>query len=250
MARICPGQRGYSSSTEILLKQPCISSFPPQQSISMRDGNMACNRLALCLHSGIEAFSLTHLLWALWYFCPRSTISIGVQLTRLLAGFSLFFWKTPCTLTHCRSLVIFFPDNQTAVCLLPTYMSWEIENSLRLFNPSLAQFKRTYNLQEGVLEFLPPCPDTSYMNQSRMTRMHTKPNITRNKVYKNLVCGIGSLNLVPPLLGPAQPFATSWRLWLLYPAVVNLDGLEISFWSHSQEESLGARKGIRVAELC
>lgn len=80
-------------------------------------------------------------------------------------------------------------------------MSWEIENSLRLFNPSLAQFKRTYNLQEeGALEFLFPCPDTSYMNQSRMTRMHTKPDITRNKVYKNLLCGTGSPNLVPTLL--------------------------------------------------
>lgn len=113
-ARICPGQRGYSSLTEVLIKDNLSFPVSVLSSQSMRDGNVVWNWLALCLHSAIEAFSLTHLLWA----CPRSTISTEIQPTGLLAEFSLSF------LTHCSSLVIFFPDNQTAVCSLLTYSKY------------------------------------------------------------------------------------------------------------------------------
>lgn len=101
-------------------------------SLSMRDGNMACNRLALCLHSGIEAFSS---FWALWYSCPRSTISTGIQLTRLLAGFSLFL-KKPMHFNPLQVLADFFP-RQPHGCLFTAHLQWVYNRRLKTFSQTV-----------------------------------------------------------------------------------------------------------------
>lgn len=224
-------------------------------SLSLRDGNVACYRLAFYLHSRIEAFCLTHLLLGFVIFSPKKYLFLQ-ELTWLdFYQGSLPFRKTPCTLTHCRSLVIFPQTTRRlfAHCPLTIGVSWEIEVRFRLSDPSLAQFKRTYNLQgEGARKCLSPCPDTSYINQSRMTRVHTEPDLTRNKAYKhplrNQLPSFGA----PSSPGPAWPLTTSWRLGLLYPAGEGFSSewLGNFFLEPQGEVSLGAGEVTRVTELC
>lgn len=141
-----------------------------------------------------------------------------------------------------------------AHCPLTIGVSWEIEVRFRLFNPSLAQFKRTYNLQgEGALKCLSPCPDTSDINQSRMTRVHTKPDLTRNKAYKKTP----SLESAPLIWCPLF----SWtcltcnsivKVGTLYPAGEGFSSewLGNFFLEPQGEVFLGAREVTRVTELC
>lgn len=82
-----------------------------------------------------------------------------------------------------------------------------------------------------------PSQDTSYINQNRITRVHTSPDSTRNRVYKNLLFGISSSNLVPPYTFPTFHNTLKVRSSIRSEGYSS-DSLEISFCSQRGRNSL------------
>lgn len=195
---------------------------------------MARHRLAFYLHSRIEAFSLTHLLLGSVRFSPNKYSFYRNYLTRLLSIRVLSpFEKPQRTLTHCRPLAI-SPPRQPEGSLLtahfPIGVSREMEGRFRLFDPSLAQFKRTYNPQgEGAPKCLSPLPRHFLPKPKQDDRSAHRARLNQEQSVQSTLLG----NRLPSC---GAPLLFSWTC-LTCSTIVKVG-----------PSLLCSRRGIRVVE--